>query len=216
MRKIATVIIFITLTGTGFSQYAARAGMGITYIDIPSLVDYLNNQSIAPSNQQVGIFSSAVTFSAEADYILNPKHEIGIEAAYLINSYNFNEDLGIYKLNYGIFMPSVIYYYVIRDKGYNLKFGGGVGIRFVSLTEQWPATPSGQNYSSSGFGFLIRADGNTILSRNLFVNIGFDARYDFNGKPKDGNNYLVNKNNDQVVSFNSFSAGVRLGVTYYF
>lgn len=216
MRKIITVIIFLTLSGTGFSQIAVRGGMGITFIDIPSLVDYLNNQSIAPADQQVGIFSSAVTFSGELDYILNQNHEIGIEAAYLINSYTFGQDLGLYRLNYGIFMPSVIYYYVIRRKGFNIKFGGGLGLRFVNLTQQWPATPSGQNYSSSGFGFLLRADGNTILSEDLYVNIGFDLRYDLNGKPYGNRSYLVNKSNQQDVSFNSFSACVRLGLTYYF
>ncbi len=216
MRKILAVIIFLTITGTGFSQFAVRGGMGITFISIPSLVDYLNNQSIAPSNQQVGIFGSAVIFSGEVDYILNNNHEIGVEAAYLMNSYNFNQDMGLYKLNYGIFMPSVVYYYVIKDKGYNLKFGGGAGLRFVDLTQQWPATPSGQNYSSTGFGFLLRADGNTILSQDLYVNIGFDLRYDFNGKPKNGSSYLLNKTNQQNVSFNSFSAGIRLGITYYF
>ncbi len=216
MRKVITVIIFLTITGTGFSQFAVRGGMGITFIDIPSLVDYLNNQSIAPANQQLGIFSSAVMFSGEFDYVLNPSHEVGIEAAYLINSYTFGQDLGLYKLNYGIFMPSVIYYYVIRRKGFNIKFGGGLGLRFVNLNQQWPATPSGQNYSSSGFGFLLRADGNTILSENLFVNIGFDLRYDLNGKPYGSGSYLVNKNNQQDVSFNSLSAGVRLGITNYF
>lgn len=216
MRKVITVLLFLMITGTGFSQFSVRGGMGITFISIPSLVDYLNYQSIAPSNQQVGIFSSAVIFSGEVDYMLDKKHELGFEGAYLINSYTYNEDLGIYKLNYDIFMPSVIYYYVIRDKGYNLKFGGGAGLRFVNLTQQWPATPSSQNYSSTGFGFLLRADGNTILSKNLYVNIGFDLRYDFNGKPKNGGSYLFNKNNQQNVSFNAFSAGIRLGVTYYF
>lgn len=218
MKKFTVLFIFLILSGKAFSQYDVRGGMGISFINIPSLVDYLNYQGYAPSDQQVGIFSSAVNFSGEVDFPLNKNHELGIEAAYLINSYNFTNSLGLgtYKLDYGIIMPSVIYYYVIRDKSYNLKFGGGGGVRFVHVTQQKPATPSAQNYNSTGFGFLLRADGNTILSQDLYVNLGFDLRYDFNGKPKNGSQYLVNRNNQKNVSFNAFSAGIRLGITYSF
>ena len=216
MKKIIIVLLFMSISTAAFCQNDVRGGMGITFISIPALVDYINNQGIAPANQQIGIFSSAVIFSGEADYSLNANHQLGVEVAYLINSYTFGQSIGLYKLDYGIVMPSVIYYYVIRDTGFNIKFGAGAGVRFVNLSQQWPATPSAQSYSSTGFGLLFRADGNTFLSKDLFVNLGFDLRYDVNGKPKDGSQYLVNKTNQQNVSFNAFSAGIRLGMTYSF
>ncbi len=198
-----------------FERFDLRGGMGISFVNMPSLTDYLN-ENFAASNQQLGTFGSAVTFSGEAGYLLNDHYEIGIEAAYLINSYNYSYSLGTYKLNYGIFMPTLLYYYVIKGEGYDFKFGGGIGPRFVSADQQLPGTPSAQTYNSTGFGLLLKADGNTLLSGNFYANIGVDLRYDFNGEPKSGNQYLVNNVYNKNVNFNALSAGIRLGVSYIF
>ena len=141
---------------------------------------------------------------------------MGLEVAYLINSHNYSYILGVYKLSYQILMPTVVNYYVISGKGYTFKFGGGVGLRFVSADQQLPATPSVINYSSTGFGFLLKADGNTLLSGNLYANIGVDLRYDFNGEPKSSSGYLYNNVYKKNVNFNALSAGIRLGLSYIF
>lgn len=215
MKFAYTLLIILFTASTSFSQFEVRGGMGISFVNMPSVIDYLN-QNFAPSDQQLGTFNSAVTFSVEGDYMLKNNYELGLEVAYLINSHNFSYVLGIYKLNYGIVMPTVVNYYVIRGKGYSFKFGGGIGLRFVSADQQLPGTPSAINYSSLGFGFLLKADGNTLLSGNLYANIGADLRYDFNGEPKNGSNYLFNNIYKKNVNFNALSAGIRLGITYTF
>lgn len=216
MKKLFTLTIFLLTCGNAFSQYSVRAGMGITFINIASLTDYLNGNGIAPPNQQVGTFSSAISFSGEFDYSLNPTAQLGIEMNYLINSYNYNYTSGLYKMSYGLVMPSVLYYYVVAGAGYSFKFGGGAGIRLASVNQQFQATPNPQTFTSTGFGILLRADGNTLISDNLYANVGLDLRYDFNGKPKSGSQYLVNNSINQNVNFNSLSAGIRLGVSYTF
>jgi hypothetical protein len=198
-----------------YSQYDFRAGMGINFVSTPSLTDYLN-QNFAASNQQIGVFNSAIIFTAEGGYFLNDHYEISLELGYLINSYNYSYSIGTYRLNYDIIMPTVINYYVIRGAGYSFKFGGGIGLRFLSADQQLPATPSAVNYSSTGFGFLLKAEGNTLLSGNFYANIGVDLGYDFNGKPKYGSTYIVNYINNENVNFNALSAGIHLGVSYIF
>jgi len=211
MKFLYMLILCFAITTTSFSQYYVRAGMGITYISMPSLIDYLN-QSLT---QQLSTFNSAIVFSAEGGYLLNNHYEAGLEVAYLVNSYNFTNGYGgIYNLNYSIIMPTIVNYYVIKGNGYDFKFGGGLGIRFIKADQKLPAKPSSVTYKSTGFGFLLKADGNTLLSGNLYANIGVDIRYDFNGKPKSSIGYLeVNNTN---VSFNALSVGVRLGVSYIF
>jgi len=216
MKFLYVLIICLTISSTSFSQYYVRAGMGITFVSMPSLIDYLN-QNFALPNQQLGTFNSAIVFSGEGGYLLNDHYEVGLEVAYLINSHNYSNNYGgIYKLNYSIIMPTVVNYYVLRGNGYDFKFGGGVGIRFVNADQQLPAKPSAVTYKSTGFGFLLKADGNTLLSGNLYANIGVDVRYDFNGKPKSGNGYFVNNVDNTNVNFNALSAGIRLGVSYIF
>ncbi len=212
MKFITALIFCLTISSTSFSQYYARAGMEISYVSMPSLTDYLNQSFV----QQLGTFNSAIVFSGEGGYLINNHYEAGLEIAYLINSYNFSSDLGIYKLSYDIIMPTIVNYYVIRGEGYDFKFGGGLGIRFVSANQQLPGTPSAITYSSTGFGLLLKADGNTLLSGNLYANIGIDLRYDFNGTPKNTNNNSLDVNNNTNINFNALSAGLRLGVTYIF
>ncbi len=213
MKFITALIFCLTVSSTSFSQYYARAGMEISYVNMPSLTDYLNQGF----SQQLGTFNSAIVFSAEGGYLINDHYEVGLEVADMINSYNFSYDYGgIYKLNYFIIMPTIVNYYVIKGNGYDFKFGGGLGIRFVSANQQYPALPPSSSYKSTGFGLLLKADGNTLLSGNLYANIGVDLRYDFNGEPKSTNGYFVNSVSNTNVNFNALSAGIRLGITYNF
>ncbi len=215
MKPLKTILLLLLCTGGAFAQYSVRAGMGISFLDAPSLIDYIN-ENYAPANQQLASFSSAINFNGEFDYSINKTYQVGIDFNYFLNSYNFSSINGIYKMDYNILMPTLVNYYVISGNGYSFKFGGGIGPRFVSVNEQLPATPSATNYKSTGFGFLARADGNTLLSGNLFANIGVDFKYDINGKPASAGKYLVNPATNQNVNFNMFSVVVRLGVTYTF
>jgi hypothetical protein len=114
-------------------------------------------------------------------------------------------------------MPSVMAYYVLLGNGFNFKFGGGAGPRFVNVSEnkKWQGTED--SYSSIGFGGLLRVEGNTALAENVYANIGLDLRYDINGEPEDNNsNKLVNNVKSENVNFNTFSLGVKLGISYLF
>lgn len=216
MKFISTIIFFILITAAAFAQYSLRAGMGISFVSSSSLTDYIN-ENFAPYNQQLGTFNSAINFSGEIDYSTSQSYQVGIDLAYLINSYTYSSIGGIYKMNYDILMPTLVNYYVISGEGYIFKFGGGIGPRFVNVNEQLPGTPSGTNYTSTGFGILIRVDANTLLSENLYANIGGDLKYDINGKPSSNGKYLVNNNaNYSDVNFNMFSAVLRIGLTYTF
>jgi hypothetical protein len=58
-------------------------------------------------------------------------------------------------------------------------------------------------------GFLLKADGNTLLSGSLYANIGADLRYDINGK-------YTNAGTGREIKLDAFSVGIRLGITYIF
>lgn len=216
MKKLLLFAIIIFAANQSFSQTEIKAGMGINFLSMPSVQDYIN-QNFAPSNEQIGSFGAAVIFAAEAGYFFNNEFEITIELPYQIYSYSKAISFGQYELAYNSFLPSVLAYYVLFGKGYNFKFGGGAGPRFISVTEKQMWNGTERDFNSTGFGLLLRLEGNTLLGENLYANIGLDMRYDVNGEPEDVNgNKLFNNVQKENVNFNTLTFGLKLGVSYLF
>jgi hypothetical protein len=213
MKKTFTAAVLILCSSMLHPQAELRAGMGIDFASIPSLKDYINQLL---GTELLASLNSAIVFSGEADYYLFQNYSAGIDAGYLINSYTSIYDLGKYEFAYNILSLSLMNYYVISGEGYHFKFGGGVGPRFVFADESLPGTGTTITYKSTGFGIILRADGNTLLGGKVYANIGADIKYDFNGEPKNNGRNLVNIVIPENVSMNSLSFGVRLGISYLF
>lgn len=214
MKQITFISLILLMSAVSYSQVQVRGSMGVDFVSTPSLYDYIN-QNFASSNNQIGSFNAAVIFSGEADYDLSTNYEIGLDLGYRLYSYNTQNTIGTYDLTYHNLMPTLVSYYLINGEGYQFKFGGGAGIRFLSVDESIPGTGTTQTYSSTGFGILLRAAGNTRLSNDFYINIGLDARYDFNGEPSNGGKTLFNYASKSNVNFNSLSLGLSLGLTYF-
>jgi hypothetical protein len=214
MKKIILLFVFVVLNVNIFAQIEIKGSMGINFLSIPSLQDYIN-QNFAPSNSQLATFNSAVIFLGEVGTFINKNIELSLEVPYQIYSYTENIGLGQYELAYNLIPPSVLAYYVISGSGYNFKFGAGAGPRFVNVTEKKKWQGSEVSFSSIGFGGLLRIEGNTVLSDNVYANVGLDLRYDLNGEPENGSgNKLTNIVQNEVVNINTFSMGLRLGISY--
>jgi len=215
MKKLLIIGTILFSINFAYAQTELKATMGINFISIPSVQDYIN-QSYQPS-VQLGSFSTAVIFTIEAGQFLSSNFELGLEIPYQIYSYNNNFGQGQYDLTYNSVLPSVMAYYAIVGNGYNFKFGGGAGPRFISVIESPEGLTSEVDYSSTGFGVVLRAEGNTVLSDNLYANIGVDVRYDLNGEPtKNDGSKINNPVLEENVNFTSFAVGVKLGISYLF
>jgi hypothetical protein len=213
MKKVLAALLITTCFSVTNAQGELKAVMGINFLSIPSMQDYIN-QNFAPPNEQLGTFASSIIFAGEGGMFLNKNFEMTVEVAYQIYSYTTNSINGQYELAYNNLMPSVLAYYVLGGNGYNLKFGGGLGIRFPNVDESLPATGSTISYTSTGFGIIARAEGNTLLGGDIYANIGAELRYDINGEPENNGKTLFNAVQGENVNFNTFSLGVRLGITY--
>jgi hypothetical protein len=218
MNKI-NFILFLSLlflmSSEIFAQWDIRASMGLNFVDMPGLRDYLN-QNYAMQNQ-LSTFSSAIEFGTEAGYLLNDKYQLGAEIAYEFNSFTYPSLGSNFEFDYSLLMPSVTGYYVLKGTGYRFKFGGGLGPRFAFVAQSTGVSNQKQNFSSTGFGVLLKIDGNTALTNNIYAYIAGDIRYDINGTPKNSNNQpiITNANNDKL-NLNSLSCGVKLGISYIF
>jgi hypothetical protein len=214
MKKTALLFLLMIVSNFSLAQIELKGTMGINFLSFPSVQDYIN-ENFAPSNAQLSTFNSAVIFTGEAGTFLSKSFELSIELPYQIYSYTENVGPGQYELAYNSILPSVMAYYVLLGDGYNVKFGGGAGVRFIDVAEskKWQGTED--TFSSVGFGGLIRAEANTALAENVYANIGVDLRYDINGEPENSNgNTLVNNVKGENVNFDTFSLGVKLGVSF--
>ncbi len=183
--------------------------MGIDFVSVPDLKDYLERNY----TDVLSDFSSAVNFSGSFGQMIGKTSQLELELGYLLNSYNESSLGGNYDLTYSLLMPSLLYNYVLNGKGYNFKFGLGTGIRILSITEKLPTGQMiDENYSSFGYGFILRAEGNTAIAENVFAHIGADVRYDVIGKPDEN----AETNSIGNVNFSSLSFGIRLGISYQF
>lgn len=215
MKSFFLFLILIFGVGTSQAQYSVRASMGIDFANAPSLNDYIN-QTFPVDGNPLGDFNAAINFSGELGYSLTSTFQLGFELSYLLNSFNYSNDLGKFELDYNVVSPSLLGYYVLNGAGYNFKFGGGFGLRFVNVDLSFPGTTVITNYSNTGFGFILRSEGNTLLGGNFYANIGADLKYDINGSPKSGGANLYNSASRGNVNLNSLAVTLRLGVTYIF
>ncbi|TDJ54972.1 MAG: hypothetical protein E2O46_03585 [Ignavibacteria bacterium] len=212
MKKHLFITIILLSNTLAFAQYELKGTMGIYFASIPSMQDYVNQSGLASSNNQLESFVSSVVFAGEGGLFLSKSFEMALEVAYQLYSFTDVKPEGKDELSFNNLMPSLLGYYVLNGDGYNFKFGGGAGVRFVSVDETRNISVAKTNYSSLGFGIILRIEGNTLLGSSVYANIGADIRYDVNGEP-DNNGTPLN-NNLQNVNFNAFSVGVRLGITY--
>lgn len=205
-------LLFITIYFNQTSaQYSIRASMGIDLVNSPSLNDYINQSGLTGGNS-VKDFNTAINFSGEFCYSLSESMQMGLEAGYSINSFNYTTDLGKFELVQRVISPTLLAYYLINGTGYNFKFGGGTGLRFVSVNISLPGTNTDTKYTNTGFGLILRAEGNTLLGENVYANIGANLRYDLNGIPKNGGTNLYNSISRSDVNLNSFAFGLYLGI----
>jgi len=213
MKKLLFITIVFISNTIAFAQIELKGVMGIYFSSIPSMQDYINQSGLA-SNNQLSSFVSSVMFAGEAGIFINPGFETSLEAAYQLYSYTNGSSQGQYELTFSNLMPTVFAYYVLAGTGYNFKFGGGLGVRFVNVDESLPATGFTTTYNSVGYGIVGRIEGNTLLGSSIYANIGADIRYDVNGEPENNGTPLYNNLQKENVNFNAFSLGVRLGITY--
>ena len=215
MKTLYSFLIIVCLSGALNAQVELSASMGINFINSPSLYDYLNQNFPTPGETTEG-FNSSVIFLGGAGYNISQSYQPAIEIGYLIYSYTSSGTNGQYEMSYGNFLISLLNYYVIAGEGYNFKFGGGLGIRFLSADQSLPGTGITETFNSTGYGLLVRAEGNTLLGGNIYAKIGAQAGYDFNGEPENDGVPIFNNASDENVNFNSLSVGVSLGVSYIF
>ncbi len=216
MKKIFLVVLLFLFTSQFmFAQVDVAVGMGISLVRTVSLNDYINFNWAA---EEIPDFSTSAEFYGEVDYSITDNFQVGIEYVHNLWSYNGTTLITSYNLEFVQLKPSLLAYYVISGEGYKFKFGGGLGVRGIQLTESVGVIgTASQKFSVIGVGVLGRIQAHTKLGGNFYANIGSTVRYDAPGDPtNDEDDTLLNRVIDEAVNLNSFSISLNLGVSYFF
>lgn len=210
MKKVLVIFFLIPLLQI-YAQWDFSASMGLDFKYASSYRDYINANF--PSANKLKSFNSSVNFSGEVGYRTSQFFQLGFEYSLVIDSYSTLIGAGgVYDISYFLHRPSLIGYYVLAGDGYKFKFGGGLGLRFVSLKEE---IFTETKYNATGFGLLLKSEANTMLGGNLFVLLGLDVRYDLPGDLSSGENKkITNFANSENVNLNTISIGIKVGITY--
>lgn len=212
MMKQILVALILLYSGLN-AQIDISASMGLDFKNSPALKDYIN-MNFAKGSDQISTFKSSVSFTSEIDYKLQRNLALGVEYSLQIDSYSNPVGAGgIYEISYYIHRPSILAYYVIPGEGYQFKFGGGLGYRYATLREK---IFTSSDYTASGVGFIVKAEGNTLLSKNLFALVGGNLRYDSIGDLSNGSYKIKNNSTGENLNLSSISFGIYLGLTFIF
>ena len=205
MKKYILVFILI-FSPTIFAQIEVGAGMGLNFFSAPELSDYINSNFA--TTDEMESFNTSADFFCEVGYNLNEKYQISLDYTFNIYSFNSNFITGTYDFQLNQHKPTLLGYYYISGEGYKLKLGGGFGVRFAQVDEKLPGLTQKINYSSTGFGIMLKAQGDTRLSGDLYALISGEMRYDIHGTIETitpGVNF----------NLNSFGIALKLGIVYY-
>ncbi len=189
------------------------AGMGVSGIMTSDIADYINNGYAPP--ERISSFSSAAEFFGAGEVRLAANINAKIEFAYLLKSYEVPSGFGPNdEFSFGVTMPTLIVHYLIPGPGYMIKAGGGVGYHWATFNQNIPGLA--QEYHASGPGLKLEAEGNTEFDEHLHGYIAVDLRDDWLGELRDSGDNPLRLSGRAPVSMGFFSAGLKLGLTYYF
>lgn len=209
MKKLLTALLLFVSMNL-FAQVDFAVGMGISFVNNPSVEDYINGQ---PLGDELGTFNSAFEWYVEGDYTISPKFQIGLEYVNELFSVNSSYGgIGNFDFTYATHKPSLLAYYVLAGEGYKFKLGGGAGPRFADLDQKIVAT---SNYTTSGFGLLARIQAHTKLSDNFYANVGSTVRYENLGEPENSQGTIYDVSVQDNVNLNAVSVSVNIGVSYF-
>lgn len=213
MKKIFFVVVAAVISLQ--AQWEVRGSMGLDIGSMPDLKDYLNANYFT-GNDRLSEFTPAVEAGFEIGYQLEEHFQLACELSYEYNSFS-SSIISSKSFSYNLLQPSLLSYYTINGKGFQFKFGGGLGPRFVFASETSPYTISILKYRSTGYGLVAKVDGITSLGGNYFAYLGFDLRFNQNGNlsTNDGKEKINNITN-AALSLNSLSLGIKIGVAVTF
>ncbi len=193
-------------------RFAISAGMGVNYISPGDVVDMING-AFKPA-QRVDQFHAGADFFGSFRMRLSDEWTVTAEYAYMLNSYNIESGYGPGDFTMTVHMPTLLAHYLfVNEPFYDLGVGAGIGYHFGTLAIKYGTID--EPYTGSGPGIVVALTGNSALGERVFVHLAGNLRWEFIGDVRNAAGKSPGVNAEGApVTMESFSAGVRIGMTF--
>jgi hypothetical protein len=196
------------------SRINISGGMGIAAVYTNNLAYYLNRYSATIDYRTI---STAPLFFVNCEYRFSDNYGIKIDYNYMLKTYNIESTLsygtGNINVSYYIHSPAVLLNYIIRDKGYLLKFGAGLTYNYVEL-ETNASMGMKTTYKSTGFGLRLDAHGHTQLGKNVYLILALGINSGLLSDLESDTGHILSLDENINISF--ISVSLNFGLAYYF
>jgi hypothetical protein len=196
------------------ARIGIAGGMGVSYVNAEDVANLVSARSV--SGERVSDFKAGAEFFGAVTVPFSSDWSVKAEYSYLIYSYSSTSGTyGTSEFTVTAHLPTIYGQYTLIDGGtYNVKAGLGTGYHIGSLVEK--VSNIEERYTGKGIGAAVDLEANTAFSDNFYGYLGGNLRWDFIGRLTNElgrSPYLTG--NSPAPTMNFFSAGARLGFTFY-
>ena len=195
---------------------AMSAGLNVSFVSIPKLVDYINLTSA--TGDATSTFGTGIELFSALEFPVGDSWGLKIDYGYLFKSYSIQPQFGTQDIFIAVHASSLLFQYVTSGPGYFLKMAGGGGYHFGRIENKTSVLGVTTIYKANGPGLKAELVGQTALSDNVYVHLGGTLRWELLGTVEDGrgNRLKATNRGAQDVSLSLFAAGVEIGAAWYF
>jgi len=199
------------------SPFNVSAGMGLRVIYVKDVVSYLNNY-IPLHTDEFKSVATAPDFYFNCEYRFYRQYGLKFDYGYTVKTYNLENtsDLLFHNISvtYSIHSPSLVFNYILREPGYQLKFGAGLSFNYARLLQKTSASRGEDIYISNGLGFKLDAYGHSQLDSKFYMVFGLFIHTGLMSDLKnEEGKYLIEH---KKINMSFISVGLNLGMAYYF
>lgn len=200
---LASIVLALLARPASGQDLAVAAGLGLEYYNAPSLTQYIEKRT---GGTTPGTYVTAFQLKTDAEYFIVSDWTIGIEYAYLANQSTGNS----YQISYSYSLPTLTVRRILAGDNYYLRFGGGIGYHFFSMSQTDPYGDK-TNYSSKGIGLKFDVALDSKLGENFYARVEGDGRAEYTGNFK-----ATDETGEPTYNSNLSGVGITFGLVYYF
>ncbi len=196
--------------------------MGVNYINLPDIVDYL----VSISGKKVNEFDGALELWVTPEIKIKSNTALKIEYSYTTKQYNVEEtSTGIplnYIFTYQLHSPTLVLNHLFfqEHEVYIIKIGVGLGFTRGYFIQSFPVSGKKIIYQTNGGILKFESIFSSRLDGKVYVHLSAEAKIGLSTEASDnaGNKLIIRKpfREDRNMRLNFIGIAIRAGFSYYF
>ncbi len=201
----------------GRNYFCLSLGMGVSYVGVPDVVDYVGSIS----GERLRDFDGAFELWLAPEFKIGRNISVKFEYSYINKRYEVWWSDWRYLFDYEFHNPIFVidYLHFQKQEIFVLKIGAGFGLVNARFVQHLPISDKDALYKSNGGMFKIEGVFSSRLDWRVFVYLSTDLRFGLTGEVKDenGNVLIIRKpfGEDRNLRLNFIGVSFRAGFSVY-